>query len=266
MEYEILDTPEILSLLFHPRPELGTATPEKGVSEVQIPVGDDVTLGARFHHAGKTAPTILFFHGNGEIVADYDEIAALYMKKDINFFPLDYRGYGRSTGNPTVTSMMQDCHAVFEFVRTWLEDGKYTGPLVVMGRSLGSASALELASHYQDLISGLIIESGFAYLLPLLRLIGVSLGDKDIPEEVNTENLEKIRTIDIPTLIIHAQYDHIIPFSDGRALYEASGVKEKRMLTIPGADHNTVFVRGYHAYLGAITDFFRLLRGNLQPA
>jgi alpha-beta hydrolase superfamily lysophospholipase len=259
MEYGTLDKPEILSLLFHPRREESDSRPEGEVHDVRIPVEDNVTLGARFHHAAKTAPTILFFHGNGEIVSDYDEIGPLYVRKNVNFFPVDYRGYGRSTGNPTVTSMMRDCHAVFEYVKTWLDEREYTGPLVVMGRSLGSAPALELASHYRELINGIIIESGFAYLLPLLSLIGVSLRDKDITEEEGTQNLEKIRTVDIPTLIIHAQYDRIIPFTDGRALYEASGAEDKRILMIPRADHNTVFVRGYHAYLAAITDFLRLL-------
>jgi len=259
MDYRALDTPEILTLLFHPRREGNPPRPEGDVHDMQIPVGDNVTLGARFHHAANTAPTILFFHGNGEIVADYDEIGPLYVRKDINFFPVDYRGYGRSTGNPTVTSMMRDCHAVLEYVRNWLNDLEYTGPLVVMGRSLGSAPALELAAHCKTLINGLIIESGFAYLLPLLRLMGVSLRQEDISEEDGSQNLEKIRTVDIPTLIIHAQYDHIIPLADGRALYEASAAREKRILMIPQADHNTIFVRGFHAYLAAIGDFLRLL-------
>lgn len=56
----------------------------------------------------KNAPTLLFFHGNGEIVEDYDDIAQIYLKLGINFLPVDYRGYGRSTGSPTVTAMMRD--------------------------------------------------------------------------------------------------------------------------------------------------------------
>jgi len=259
MNYRVLDTPEILDLLFHPRREGRLTRPEGEVHDVQIPVGDNVALGARFHLASNTAPTILFFHGNGEIVSDYDEIGPLYVRKNVNFFPVDYRGYGRSTGNPTVTSLMRDCHPVFKYVRSWLDDREYVGPLIVMGRSLGSAPALEVASHYKTLIDGLIIESGFAYLLPLLRLIGAPLREGDITEEAGTQNLEKIRTVDIPTLIIHAQYDHIIPFTDGRTLYEASAARERRILMIPQADHNTVFVRGFHAYMGAITDFIRLL-------
>ncbi|MDO9515502.1 MAG: alpha/beta fold hydrolase [Syntrophales bacterium] len=261
IDYRVLDRPEILSFLFYPRREDGFLKPAETARDIQIPVDEHVTIGARFHHARTEAPTILFFHGNGEIVADYDEIGPLYVQKGINFLPVDYRGYGRSTGTPTVTAMMRDCHIIFAYVLDWLAEGGYTGPLVVMGRSLGSASALELAAHYRDRIAGLIIESGFAYLMPLLRLIGVSPLRMGISEEDGCQNIQKIRTFDRPTLIIHAQFDQIIPFADGEALYKAGGAGDKRLLMIPGADHNTIFMRGFQDYMAAIGDFLKRIAG-----
>jgi uncharacterized protein len=261
IDYRVFDKPEILSLLFYPRREVVPFRSEKAnLQDVKIAVDNNVTIGARFHSAGKAAPTIIFFHGNGEIVSDYDEVGPLYVERSMNFLPVDYRGYGSSTGRPTVTSMMRDCHVLFEYLRHWLEDEGYAGPLVVMGRSLGSASALELAVHYRDQISGLIIESGFAHLLPLLRLIGVRVSQMGITEEDGCRNLEKIRMFDKPTLVIHAEYDHIIPFPEGKALYETGGAREKRLVTIPGADHNTIFMSGFATYMQAIMDFVRLCR------
>lgn len=259
IDYRILDKPEILTFLFYPRREDSSFRPEGDVHDMRIPVDDHVTIGARFHHTQKTAPTILFFHGNGEIVADYDEIGPMYVQTGVNFLPVDYRGYGRSTGTPTVTAMMRDSHVIFEYIWNWLNEGDYTGPLIVMGRSLGSAPALELAAHYKDRIDGLIIESGFGYLLPLLRLIGVPLFEMNIAEEDGCQNIEKIRTFDKPTLIIHAQFDHIIPFADGKDLYEASTARDKRILMIPEADHNTIFMRGFRAYMSAIADFLHMV-------
>ena len=122
----------------------------------------------------ESAPNVLFFHGNGEIVADYNDLGPLYISNGLNFMPVDYRGYGRSTGRPTVAAMMMDCHSIFEFTKRWLRDNGYTGRFIVMGRSLGSAPALELASHYKDQIDGLIVESGFAYTGPLLALVGIN--------------------------------------------------------------------------------------------
>jgi pimeloyl-ACP methyl ester carboxylesterase len=135
-----------------------------------IPVEPDVMVGARLHLEGKSSPNILFFHGNGEIVADYDDLGPIYNQMGINFLPVDYRGYGRSTGTPTVSAMMKDCHVILAYVTDWLREKGYTGSLITMGRSLGSASALELAATHGEKISGLIIESGFAFAGPRLRL------------------------------------------------------------------------------------------------
>jgi len=113
----------------------------------------------------------------------------------INFMPVDYRGYGRSGGRPTVAAMMQDCHTIFEFARYWLLDNRYQGPLIVMGRSLGSASALELAWKYPQQIDALIIESGFANVKPLLQLLGVNVAAIGFEESAGFGHLDKIKTL-----------------------------------------------------------------------
>ncbi len=252
IDYSHLDRPEILMSLFHPRPEWDNSG-GKG-EDVMIPVEDEVEVGARFHLHNAQAPNILFFHGNGEIVADYDDMGPLYNRHGINFLTIDYRGYGRSGGQPSITSMMRDCHIVFHFVRKWLAEKGYSGPLIVMGRSLGSASALELAAHYEGEIAGLIIESGFAYAGPLLQLLGVDPDAIGFKEEKGFRNKDKIASFHKPTLIIHAEYDHIIPFSDGVALFEACPAPEKQFLKIPGANHNDIFIRGMAQYITAIKE------------
>lgn len=258
-DYSALDRPEVLMFLFHPRREEFRTPPKDNTIDILIPVGDAVVIGSTFHSAGKTNPTILFFHGNGEIVADYDDLAQIYNSLGINFFIVDYRGYGRSTGSPSVGSMMEDCHTILNYVLKWLSDNDFTGPFVIMGRSLGSASALELAANYRDRIDGIIIESGFAYLTPLLELMGINARRLGISEEDGCRNLEKIRLFDKPVLIIHAEYDHIIPFSDGKALFDACNASDKRLIKIDGADHNDVMFRGFKTYMKEIHDFI----GNL---
>lgn len=252
IDYSILDQPEILMFLFHPRPEWGERGPQDGAQDFLIPVEEDVAVGARLHVSGKDAPFILFFHGNGEIVGDYDEMGPLYNQLDINFMAADYRGYGRSTGRPTVTSMMRDCHLIFDFTTKWMQDNGFSGPLILMGRSLGSASALELAARYKSEIDGLIVESGFAYAGPLLTLLGVNLRAMGFKEEAGFGNVDKISQFPRPTLIIHAEMDHIIPFSDGQALYDASRAEDKRLLRIPGANHNNIFMLGLTQYMQEI--------------
>lgn len=258
-DYAALDRTEVLAFLFHPREEYAGHTAAISARNVLIPVADDVAVGGRFHMAHPEGPNMLFFHGNGEIVADYDDLGPVYNQMGINFLPVDYRGYGRSSGWPTVTAMMQDCHTIFDFTRHWLQDNRYRGPLVVMGRSLGSASALELAWQHPGQMDALVIESGFAWAGPLLQLLGVNLAAVGFEEAKGFGHTDKIKAFEKPTLIIHAEYDHIIPFSDGQALFDACPSPDKSFLKIPGANHNDIFMRGMADYLAAIKSLAKSL-------
>jgi pimeloyl-ACP methyl ester carboxylesterase len=262
-DYTNLDRPEVLMNLSHPRREWTEPDESSQAQDVMIPVEPDVMVGARFHIKGKPFPNILFFHGNGEIVADYDELGPLYNRMDINFLPVDYRGYGRSSGSPTVSTMMKDCHVIFEYIDQWLRGNGYTGSMIVMGRSLGSASALELVGRYGEKIAALIIESGFAYAGPLLRLLGVDPDRLGYSEEKGFGNLNKIKRFEKPTLIIHAERDHIIPFSDGEALYDASPAPNKMLLKIPNANHNDIFSRELTEYLNAVKTLVRTMESSI---
>ena len=266
IDYSRFDRPEILQVLFHPRSEYSGLFGGRAGSgvDVLIPVAGDIAVGGRFHLTAAAAPNILFFHGNGEIVADYDEMGPLYNRLGLNFLPVDYRGYGRSGGHPGIAAMMQDCHTILRFVNDWLPEHGYTGPLLLMGRSLGSASVLELAAAHPDQAAGLIIESGFAFAGPLLQLLGINPQALGFTEETGFNHLAKIRTWHKPLLIIHAQFDHIIPYSDARALYDACPSREKTLVQIPGANHNDLFLVGLEQYLQAITTFVAKIRATGQ--
>jgi fermentation-respiration switch protein FrsA (DUF1100 family) len=257
IDFSKFDRPEILQALFHPRPEFSGLLGGGGSAgvDVMIPVEAGIAIGGRWHLQDKAYPNILFFHGNGEIVADYDEMGPIYNRLGINFLPVDYRGYGRSGGQPTITGMMRDCHAILQFVDAWLPEHGYTGPLLLMGRSLGSASVLELAANYPAKVAGLIIDSGFALAGPLLQLLGVNPGSLGFTEESGFNHIAKIETWLKPLLIIHAEFDHIIPFSDAQALYEACPAQDKTLLMIPGANHNDLFIRGLEQYLETLERF-----------
>jgi len=124
---------------------------------------------------------------------------------------------------------------------------------------MGSASALEILQHYKDTIDGLIIESGFAYVGPLLRLLGIEMESLGIQEEDGFRNIDKIATFHKPTLIIHAEHDQIISFTEGQALYDACPAADKKLLMIPGANHNDIFLRGITAYMEAVQDLIMML-------
>ena len=251
----ILDRPEVLRAIFYPRRDYGLLGRRRGVKLVAVEAAPGVAVGGRLYPAGREAPAILFFHGNGEIAADYDGIAPLYNRLGITLLVMDYRGYGRSGGRPTASSLLADAVLAFEALGTILA-GNDLAPdrLYVMGRSLGSAAAIEVARHAGERLAGLIIESGFAHTFALLARLGVRLPGAD-EERDGTGNLVKIARITTPTLLIHGQADVLIPPADGEALYEHSAAQDKRLVLVPGAGHNDLLMVAVGTYLEAIRQF-----------
>lgn len=254
LDYSKLDQPEVLAVLFHPRRD-ETSSPE-GAIDVTIPVGEDITVGGRFHMVSDPkAVNILFFHGNGEVVADYDDIGPRYNTKGLSLLAVDYRGYGRSTGSPTVSNMLADAHLVLAWVKEWLSKEERTGPLVVMGRSLGCAAALELVADADPAIAGLIIESGFSYTLPLLENMGLDPASLGIGEADCFRNHHKIVEFQKPVYILHAQHDQIISLASAETLQAQSKARAKEFAIIPGADHNNIIEKVGDMYFSEIKRF-----------
>ena len=260
-DYSKLDQPEVLKAIFHPRKEILPGPLPPNAVDHGIAVDEGVRLSARFYLASKDDPSILFFHGNGEIVSDYDMIGPMYSKYGINFMVVDYRGYGNSGGEPSVTDMMEDSRIIFSSFKDWLAAAEYTGPLLVMGRSLGSAPALEIASLFQEQIAGLIIESGFATTLPLLLTMGVDVQGLDITEDDGFQNVRKISSINKPTLIIHGQRDEIIPVNSAALLQAQSPARIKELQIVPGAGHNTIIAQAGEMYFSVIKQFINKIGG-----
>jgi len=188
------------------------------------------------------------------VVSDYDEIAPLYREKRINLVVADYRGYGASGGSPTFTTLVQDAHRLFAAVQEELSLKDFQGDLWVMGRSMGSISALELAYHYPDKMRGIIIESGFASVTRLIRHLrlpsfGINL------EPIEQERLPMIKKISVPALIIHGEFDTLVPLQEAKDLFAYLGSSQKELVIIPGADHNSVMYFGLQKYFAAIQEF-----------
>ncbi len=252
---EEMDRPEIVERLFFPRREFpGEARPERGVS-LFIRVAEKVSIGCRFYAAAKDSPSLLYFHGNGEIAADYDYVAPAYLERKINLFVVDYRGYGASNGSPSCGALIADSHPLFEGFVSFLLDEGFEDRLFVMGRSLGSAAAIETAYHYQGRIKGLIVESGFAGQRNQLMRLGVGLLFKDPDRIIGFGNDVKIREIRIPTLIIHGLRDELIPPEEGKTLFALSGDSRKRSLFVANAGHNDLMERALDQYMEAVASF-----------
>lgn len=119
---------------------------------------------------------------------------------------------------------------------------------------MGSAAAIDVAVHAGERLAGLIIESGGWDAVALLARLGVRVQGGEENRD-GFGNRAKIGRITIPTLIIHGENDLLIPPTDGRELYRASGAQDKQLVLIPGAGHNDLIIVGMAQYFGAIRTF-----------
>ncbi len=256
-----MDRPEVQRILFHPRTAERTLLPA-GAEDIDIEVEPGVVIGCRFFSAGKEKPTILFFHGNGEIVADYDVIGPEYVRYGLNVLVTDYRGYGWSDGVPSFSTLLADSHILYSELKKILAEREYKPTIFIMGRSLGSASAIELAQKYNEDISGLIIESGFAETLPLAETLGANMSAMDVTEEQTFNNKGKIQDVTKPTFLLHGQLDTLIPLWQAEKLHADSGARVKELQVVPGADHNSLVSVGGKYYFMAIQQFIEKITGD----
>ncbi len=263
MDLSFLDRPEILEVLFpvvySPISLLNYLQPfPPDVPGYSIEVEEGIKINCGFWASGKEDPSILYFHGNGETVASHDWIAPFYNQRGINLFVADYRGYGSSNGEPTISNMIGDAHTIFKGFREIIRKEGFKQSLFLMGRSLGSMPAIELAFNYQGEICGLIVESGAANnFRRLWNYLGITEKEAVLGEESLFLNKVKIRQVHKPTLIIHGEYDQIISVKEGEELYQDSGARDKEILIIPGADHNDVMVVKQSLYFDTIEKFIK---------
>jgi alpha-beta hydrolase superfamily lysophospholipase len=210
------------------------------------------------HAAG--AGTVLHFHGNGEVAADYLDggFAGMLSEMGVNACFAEYRGYGMSSGSPSLTTMLEDGEQIVRALNVPLES------LVVYGRSIGSLYAIELVQRFPT-IAGLVLESGIADVLERLLM-------RVTPDELNTsaarfarevsrhfDHRTKLKNYRGSLLVLHAKHDHTVDASHGQRLYDWAGGDNKRLVVFPDGDHNSLIAANYGDYYDALKAFLHRL-------
>ena len=251
--YHLLDNPQFLQYAFYPQKEWN-ACPDYA-TDVFVTVETGIRVACRFFAADPKFPTVLFFHGNGEIACDYDSIAPYFFSQSkVNLVVAEFRGYGASDGEPTFAGVIADAHKIFQAITLEIANRGYSRDIWVMGRSMGSVSALELANSYPAGIRGLIIESGFPSATRIARRLGLQAPVSDI-RLIEDECIQKIRGISMPALIIHGDNDSLVTIDEAYTLERELGSFDKRLFVVRGADHNSVIACDITGYFQAIKEF-----------
>lgn len=214
-----------------------------------IKTSDDITLhGWWLPNQGKEKGTILFFHGNAENISTHIGSVWWLPKHGYNVLLIDYRGYGRSEGEPELQGLQLDMTASLEWLFQRQEID--TNRIVIFGQSLGAATAITgLAdSPYRSRVRGLIVEGAFTGYRDVAReLLDKSWITWLFQWPLSMLVSDQYRPIDsiqklgaTPMLIIHSRTDEVIPYHHGVELYEAAK-GEKQFWSIEDARHIATF-------------------------
>ena len=235
-------------LLIFPAPKYpqGDWQPEHLVyDDIMFQSADGTQLhGWYFEHA-RPRGFLLYCHGNGTFVPALGDFAdQIRRQHQLSVLIWDYRGYGRSDGKPNEHGVFEDARAA----RRWLaaRENIQEAEIILMGRSLGGAVAVELAAEAGA--RALILQNTFhrmvdvaAYHYPWLP-IRLCLRTK-------MDSLTKIPRFSGPLLQSHGSSDRIVPIEFGRQLFDAAGSTGKQFFTIDRAGHNEPHPSEYYQLL-----------------
>jgi uncharacterized protein len=206
---------------------------EDSGTDVWITTADGVELHGRFYAHDNPRAVVLFCHGNGGSVASWSEVGRrLNGRHQMAVLVFDYRGYGKSAGQPTENGVYKDGRAALR----WLADktGLRESDIVLIGRSLGAAVAVDLAVHGGA--RGLILESSFSSLPDVVAAHAPWMA----PHFMMTQRMNsasKITHYHGPLLQCHGDADRLVPIELARKLFDAAPGR-KEFVVIKGANHN----------------------------
>ncbi|KAI1899880.1 hypothetical protein AGOR_G00066320 [Albula goreensis] len=208
-------------------------------------------------HAGEgptpgSAPTIIYFHGNaGNIGHRVPNALLMLVNLKANVVLLDYRGYGKSEGEPSEEGLRLDAEAVLDYVTTRpdLDQTK----VVLFGRSLGGAVAVRLASENPHRVAAVILENTFLSIPHMASTLFSFLPMRYLPLWCYRNKFLSYRHIAqcrMPSLFVSGLSDQLIPPVMMKQLYELSPARTKRIAIFPDGTHNDTWqCQGYFAAL-----------------
>ncbi|MEE2777698.1 MAG: alpha/beta hydrolase [Acidobacteriota bacterium] len=217
--------------------------------DVWFEADDGTRLHAWWIPHPKARGAVLYCHGNnGNISHRLGALGDLRRMK-VSVLAFDYRGYGRSEGEPSEDGVYRDARAAWDHLTGPL--GVEPSKVLLFGHSLGGAVAIETALHRQ--IAGLVVQSSFTHIRDMVRVL-YPRTPLHLMARNQFRSLDKVASIDVPKLFIHGSDDPTIPMRLGRRLYEAAA-EPKDWFEIPRAGHNDVYRHGGFRYYWRLARF-----------
>lgn len=185
-----------------------------------------------------TAPTILFFYGNGNTLQSAWGIVESWRGYGANVCAVEYPGYGMSGGTPGEPQFYAAADAAHAYLSS--RDGVDKTKIIAVGWSLGAAVAVDLAARKP--VAGLMTMSAFTSMTDMAGRLYWFLPVRLLVRH-RFESLCKMPDVTCPALILHGRDDTLIPWTMSDQLAKASKGTVKTVF-FPGFDHNEAFQGG----------------------
>lgn len=203
--------------------------------------------------------TVLVLHGNAGNLTHRVETIGFLQQLPANVLALDYRGFGRSQGRPSEEGVYRDAEAAYDYlVRGPDSGGRGVRPeqMVVMGQSLGTAVAVDLAAKRR--VGALVLEGGFP---SAHRVAQQAIPLPGVAYIIRTrfDSGRKLKGIRAPVLVAHCQQDSVMPYRLGEELYAAAN-EPKTFVSYPGACHEPLFIADPKDYATRLRSLLARLR------
>jgi alpha-beta hydrolase superfamily lysophospholipase len=217
----------------------------------------DAQLACCYRQVEHAVGTLVHFHGNGEIVDDWQDFAWQMNYNGWNCLLVEYRGYGRSTGRAQMGAVLADVTPILEALKP------FSRPIIVFGRSLGSLFAMEAVERFPQ-IKGVILESAIAdvrtSLLAKVRAhdLGVTSAEFACTIDNALNQQRKMMSFMGAILVMHTENDELINVDHARTLYSC-GQGKKKLVVFKRGNHNTIMTANSVDYYRVVGDFLRTL-------
>lgn len=226
------------------------ATPAKwgaDYEEVRFNSADGTDLHGWFMPArgGMAKGTIVFSHGNAGSIGHHLGFVMWLVEANFNVMLYDYRGFGKSAGTVDRRGMLDDVKAAFDYVAK--RDDVDPERLVSMGHSLGGAKSITaLAEGPVRGLRAVIIDGAFASYQAMARVFAGQLGAGLVTDEWAPKDFVN-RLAPVPLLVVHGSDDEVVPFSQGKMLYDNAS-PPKTLFEVKNGRHGDALARDQGAY------------------
>jgi len=214
--------------------------------------------GAGSSEMGAKNATVLFFHGNaGNIGHRVLCVKSLVDQLKCNVCLLEYRGYGHSDGSPCENGLYLDAQAALDKVRG--RSDVDPSRIVVFGRSLGGAVAIDLCSRAEnrDKIAAMMVENSFTSIPDIARVLFNLKIVRMIPNWFHKNKYNsrwKSKRVATPSLFLSGSGDQLVPPKMMTDLFNSCGAETKLLAKFPGGTHNETW--NCRHYIPTIEYFF----------